>query len=123
MKIHIKLWKEGISNRVFVPQFHGREHLNISVWMNALRSKDSETLMAFNEGMWAFVPRNSFYTGLEYEAAFQLSELSKLEEHIEILKDGLGLFEKLLGYKAEYFVPPNGRINNNLNLYLLQKWD
>ena len=50
----INLWKEGISNRVFVPQFHGREHLNISVWMNALRAKDNETLMAFNEGMWAF---------------------------------------------------------------------
>ena len=110
-----KLWKEGIGNHVFIPQFHGREHLNISVWMNALRAKDNETLMAFNEGIWAFLPRNSFNTGLEYEAAFQLSELSRLEEHIEILKDGIGLFEKLLGYKAEYFVPPNGRINNKLN--------
>jgi hypothetical protein len=110
-----KLWKEGISNHVFISQFHGREHLNISLWMNALRAKDHETLLAFNEGMWAFIPKNSFRTGLEYEAAFQLSELSELEEHTEILRDGLGLFEELFGYKAEYFVPPNGRINNKLN--------
>jgi hypothetical protein len=110
-----KLWKEGIRNQVFVSQFHGREHLNISLWMNALRAKDHETLLAFNEGMWAFVPKNNFRKRLEYEAAFQLSELSELEEHIEILRDGLGLFEKLFGYKAEYFVPPNGRINNKLN--------
>lgn len=111
----LKLWKEGINNRVFIPQFHGREHLNVSVWMNALRMKDTETLLAFNEGMWAFLPRSSIYTGLEYEAAFQLSVLSKLDEHIEILNDGIELFEKQLGYKAEYFVPPNGRINNKLN--------
>jgi len=77
--------------------------------------KDTETHMAFNEGMWAFMPRNSLYSGLEFEAAFQLSELSKLEEQIEILKDGIVLFERLLGYKAKYFVPPNGRINNTLN--------
>ena len=62
-----------------------------------------------------FMPRNNYHTGLEYEAAFQLSELSKLEEHIEILEDGISLFEKLFGYKAKYFVPPNGRINNKLN--------
>jgi|WetSurMetagenome_2_1015567.scaffolds.fasta_scaffold141726_1 hypothetical protein len=112
----IKFWKEGISNSVFIPQFHGREHLNISVWMNALRKKDSETLQAFNEGMWAFMPKNYTNSGLEYEAAFQLSELSRLEEHIEILEDGIGLFERILGYKPKYFVPPNGRINNMLNL-------
>jgi hypothetical protein len=112
----IKLWNEGIESRVFVPQFHGREHLNISVWMNALRTKDSETLMAFNEGMWAFRPKNGLNPGLEYEAAFQVSGLSELEEHKEILKDGIALFEKLLGYKPRYFVPPNGRINNRLNL-------
>jgi hypothetical protein len=112
----IKLWKEGITNHVFLPQFHGREHLNISFWMNALRKKDSETLQAFNEGMWSFMPKNYTNSGLEYEAAFQLSEFSRLEEHIEILQDGIGLFERILGYKPKYFVPPNGRINNRLNL-------
>jgi hypothetical protein len=110
-----KIWKEGISNHIFISQFHGREHLNISVWMNALRAKDHETLLAFDEGMWAFVPKNIYRAGLEYEAAFQLSELSKLEDQAEILKDGLDLFETLFGYKARYFVPPNGRINNMLN--------
>jgi hypothetical protein len=78
-----KLYKEGITNGIFIPQFHGREHLNVSLWMNALRAKDSETAMAFNEGVWAFIPKNNIRKGLEFEAAFQLSELSKMEEHIE----------------------------------------
>lgn len=116
-----KLWKEGVNSRVFMPQFHGREHLNISAWMKALRAHDNETLMAFDEGMWAFMPKHFYNNGIEYEAAFQLAELSEIEEHKEILKDGLGLFEKLIGYKAEYFVPPNGRINNRLNITCLEK--
>lgn len=110
-----KLYNEGIKSKIFIPQFHGREHLNVPVWMNALKSNNTETHLAFNEGMWAFVPKDNLWEGLEYEAAFQLSEMSELEVHKEILKEGLDLFEKLFGYKAEYFVPPNGHINNKLN--------
>ena len=111
-----KLWKEGISNRIFVPQFHGREHLNVPVWMRALRANDIETHMAFNEGIWSFIPQRRLLKGLEYEAAFQLDEPDDLEIYKEIIVDGLKLFAGLFGYKAKYFVPPNGRINNNLNL-------
>jgi hypothetical protein len=115
------LWKEGICNRVFVPQFHGREHLNISEWMKSLRVKDHETMLAFNEGMWAFVPKQSTINDLQYEAAFQLSETTDLEKHRIILIEGLDLFENLFGYKAEYFVPPNGIINNKLNSVCSEK--
>jgi len=110
-----RLWKEGISDNVFKPQFHGREHLNVSLWMNALIKKDKETMLAFNEGLWAFMPELYAGKGLEYEAAFQLSGISKLEKHKEIIKDGLKLFNDLFGYNALYFVPPNGRISNKLN--------
>jgi hypothetical protein len=41
------LWKEGIEKRLFVPQMHGREHLNVRAWMNALQSKDEKTLASF----------------------------------------------------------------------------
>jgi len=111
----IKFWKEGISKNLFVPQFHGREHLNVLSWMNALKANDRETHLAFKEGMWSFIPKYYNGTNLEYEAAFQLSELSELTDQGHIINDGLWLFESLLGYKAEYFVPPNGTINNRLN--------
>lgn len=110
-----KLYEEGMKNHIFIPQFHGREHLNVPVWMKALQSNNTETHLAFNEGMWAFVPKQKLWEGLEYEAAFQLSDMSELEIHKVILKEGLDLFERLFGYRAEYFVPPNGHINNLLN--------
>lgn len=112
---NLDLYHEGFQNRVFIPQFHGREHLNVAVWIKALQSNNLETHLAFNEGMWAFVPKENLWKGLEYEAAFQPSELSELETHEAIIKEGLDLFENLFGYRAKYFVPPNGHINNRLN--------
>lgn len=31
------LWKEGIKEGIFHPQFHGREHLNVTKWLAVLR--------------------------------------------------------------------------------------
>ena len=40
-----ELWKEGIEKRLFVPIFHGREHLNVQRWLRALRSGHRSTLL------------------------------------------------------------------------------
>ncbi len=109
------LYLQGIDNKIFIPQFHGREHLNVPVWMKALRNNDLETIIAFNEEMWAIIPKHLGKQGIELLAAFQLSDISDLDTQKEIIKEGLHLFLKLFGYSAEYFVPPNGHINNKLN--------
>jgi hypothetical protein len=114
------LWKEGIEKRLFIPQFHGREHLNVASWMRALKSRDKNTHLAFNEGLWGFVPDQELLTGIDFQAAFLLGNTDELEYHKRILTDGLDLFEKLFGYRAEYFVPPNGPFNNTLNKILFE---
>ena len=40
--------EKGIQNRLLVPAFHGREHLNVQRWLRALRSGCESTLLAFN---------------------------------------------------------------------------
>jgi hypothetical protein len=108
------LWKTGISNRLFVPQFHGREHLNVSEWLRALRGKDPATTAAFEEGMWGF--NNTGWNGsqVSYQAAFDIYELADLSFQQQAIIEGLGLFEQLFGYAARFFVPPNGPFNNGL---------
>lgn len=115
-----ELWKDGINNGVFIPQMHGREHLNVSSWMGALKSGDKHTLLAFNEGMWGFTPHSGTLPRTYYQRAFQLDDLSEIESHREILKTGLDLFERIFGYRAEYFVTPNGQISNLLNKTLFE---
>ena len=106
------LWVEGIRNKVFLPQFHGREHLNVAVWMKALKQNDVEARIAFDHGLWGFNNKHPF--GITYQAAFDLEYQNQLPLQVEIIKDGLRLFEQLFGYRASYFVPPNGPFNNQL---------
>jgi len=108
----LNLYRQGIEHNIFVPQFHGREHLNIAVWMNALRSGDPNTLDSFNENFWGYKNNNAF--GVMYQAAFDIESPEEITNQHEVLKDGLKLFKEIFGYKASYFVPPNGPINNQL---------
>ena len=106
------LWKEGIYQRLFVPQFHGREHLNVQVWLRALQENVRDTRIAFDHGIWGYNninPRNIYYN-----AAFELDNPDELDFHRSVISDGLRLFNELFGYKAEFFVPPNGPVNNRL---------
>lgn len=43
-----QLWQEGIKNKVFMPQFHGREHLNFQKWMKFLQN-DHDTRFCFEK--------------------------------------------------------------------------
>lgn len=104
------LWKQGAKANIFVPEFHGREHLNVQPWMRSLQSGDKEALLAFDYGIWSYNRKE----GMGFQAAFDLEFASDLKQQKAIITDGLDLFEKLHGYKAQFFVPPNGPINNEL---------
>lgn len=110
----IDMWRTGISQRLFVPEFHGREHLNVSTWLRALQAKDRDTLLAFKEKCWGIMNHLNHPHGIMYQAAFDLEMYEDIEYQIEVLQSGLKLFEDIHGYKASYFVPPNGPFNNEL---------
>jgi len=107
-----ELWQQGIKTNLFIPQFHGREHLNVAVWMRALQQQDPHTLAAFEKAVWGF--KNTNANRINYQAAFDLEFPEDIAAQKKIIADGLALFEQLHGYKASFFVPPNGPINNAL---------
>lgn len=108
-----ELWKEGIDKRLFVPQMHGREHLNVPDWMRALRSGDKHALLSFREQFWGYIPVSD--PEADYLAAFLAEGREDLLVMEKIIEDGLNLFEELFSYRAVFFVPPNGVFNNSLN--------
>jgi hypothetical protein len=110
-----KLWQEGIRKQIFLPQMHGREHLNVPAWLKALQMSEPQTHLAFNEGLWGFVPDKTKLPGVDFQAAFLLGDPVELDFHRNAIIEGLDLFESIFGYRAQYFVPPNGPFNNALN--------
>jgi len=110
-----ELWKQGISERLFVPVLHGREHLNAQFWMRALQNENKSTLAAFDEGVTG-IPRKGI-GGEEvpnYQAAFLIETVDDLPYQKEVIRTGAELFEQLYGYRAKFFVPTNGWFNNSL---------
>ncbi|MBS1516022.1 MAG: hypothetical protein JSS63_13380 [Bacteroidetes bacterium] len=115
-----QLWQEGIKNKIFVPQFHGREHLNVKRWMNCLNGDFPATKLCFDYNFFGLSDVESNEIRGEFLAAVDIDDVSENIVLAEIIKDGLNLFEKLLGYKAEYFVAPNSLMNTGLEKDLSQ---
>lgn len=108
------LWKTGIVERIFVPQFHGREHLNVPVWMKALKSGNENARKAFMHGLWGISTAGDPTVRIEFQAAFDYMDPGDLVYHKEVIETGLDLFYELFGYRAVYFVPPNGAFSSKL---------
>jgi hypothetical protein len=107
-----KMWQLGVKENLFVPQFHGREHLNVQVWLRDLIKGNADSMKAFNENCWGFSNTNTL--GIDYQAAFDVEFKEDIQYQKLVIKEGLALFEKIHGYRADFFVPPNGPFNNQL---------
>ena len=49
-------YKSGIENKIFIPEFHGREHLNVNRWMNALKNNSKNTKIGFENHFLCLPP-------------------------------------------------------------------
>ncbi len=95
------LWKEGIYQKIFIPQFHGKEHVNIVRWMEALRERSQEIMFAFDEGTtFSGAGDYNFMEVLDYNSPEDLVVMK------ENLLDGLDVFESLFGFRSVSFIPP-----------------
>lgn len=106
----IDLIRKGIDLGFFLPQFHGREHLNVDVWMRALQQNHDVARLAFDSHVWSHINDHNF--GIFYQAAFDLESKADLKSQAHILDSGLTMFKQNFGYQASYFVPPNGPLSN-----------
>lgn len=106
-KNNLDLWKSGTSEGIFYPQYHGREHLNVSLFMLHLQLRNSDTLFGFNHKMPGSIQlRNPNEGNIYVEATNALSEDDKQNKKAIIL-EGLQMFEELNGYKSESYIPTN----------------
>ena len=102
-----KLWKEGIEKKLFRPQFHGREHLYVERWMNALRMNLPETMIAFNLQMFGIGTTITSEKRKSYLAAFDIDRPEDVNPVKEYISEGLQIFIELFGYSSKSFVAPN----------------
>jgi len=102
-----ELWQEGLNKGFFIPQFHGREHFNIPVWMRALQKRNKDVQFAFDLGMAGIFPKKNPEKGNEYLIAYLYETQEDVILHQLSISEGLDLFEQIWGYKSETFIAPS----------------
>jgi len=100
------LWKEGMTAKVFHPQFHGREHLNVQRWLKALCENIGNVRLAFENRMYDLsesgvtITENSFMDSMAFNTTAEFDSINSF------IADGLNIFEELFGYRSKSFIAP-----------------
>ncbi len=102
----ISLWKQGMDHKLFHPQFHGREHLLVPVWMKELQQDNKVLHAAFEEGVFSVPVLSSFYQKRKnLQAAFDYSLVENIKNfQEEAITEGMKIFKEYFGFTSKSFI-------------------
>lgn len=101
-----EMWQKGMSENIFYPQFHGREHLNIPMWLNSLKNNHYGIRKTFEMGGWQSRVKSSEDTRIFIVRALNYKDEIDLSFMKNSIEDGLSIFERILGYRSKSFMAP-----------------
>ncbi len=111
-------WEKGMKREVFLPEYHGRDHLNAPVWMKALKNVDERLHFCF-DNRYAFYQTDSMSINPVYTFYFESEDDYLFLENS--LKEGVDLFQDAFGRKPDVFSPPNGMFHRRFYKALAEK--
>ncbi len=114
------LWQEGIEKKIFIPQYHGREHLNVPLWLKILKSDNRAFKDAFDLGFWGLPKRFYDSKTLNVQAAYGSDNEHDIAFYKDSIYEGLNLFEEIFGFRSKTFIANNYTWSPELNSTLKQ---
>lgn len=113
-----KTWKEGIKDKLFYPQLHGREHVNVPLWLKSLKFDYPGARLAFNNGVFSIIVDKEFDNRGKNTTALKYDGDNEFEIIKQSLYDASIMFEKLFGYKSKSFIAPSFSWNRKIEAIL-----
>jgi hypothetical protein len=104
----LDLWKKGFEDNIFVPEIHGREHINVRRYMKILKCHEGKEGMRFALDLHSVGP--SEYKGYKfpnYLGALHPECKAEIPELYQHVLDAGQLFESYMGYEPRVFIAPN----------------
>jgi hypothetical protein len=102
----LELIKEGMEKGIYIPQFHGREHIHVKRYMEAINSNSEKEHIAFANraiiSTKSTVCKNPFE--LSYFKGFDFSSIDEYNEIESIHRDGLRIFKDIFGMPSTTFM-------------------
>jgi hypothetical protein len=99
----ISMINEGVSEGIFTPQFHGREHVNVPFWMSLLMT-DENFRIAFDQEVFGL--SNDIFPKLNKSVQATYDTLD-VDYQNNSISEGLVNFENIFGFKSKSFISNN----------------
>ncbi|KAB1063540.1 hypothetical protein [Salibacter halophilus] len=100
------LYRQGLKDGLIQSQFHGREHVNVNRWLDALKTGDKRFHDAFEERQFTVAEQGRTSGRRDYLDAFGRAYNIEFESEESIIRSGLDLFEEIWGFKSKSFIAP-----------------
>jgi hypothetical protein len=113
-----KMLKEGIEKKLIKPQCHGREHLNVDLFNIFLKEKNPILWDNLRNHSYTGLPRHASKPNVFYTEAYGFWDIDEIEQHKQIIKDGVNCFKSVYGYPSKTFTAPGQKIHPSLFKYL-----
>lgn len=115
------LWRQGLDEGIFVPEYHGREHISVQLWLNKLREGNKDLLKAFNHGVVAVNSPGTLAGISDFRAEFFFENIRQMEYLYQSLRSGVKMFRDVFGYVPALFVPGNGIFHPDFEVALYEQ--
>jgi hypothetical protein len=115
-----ELWKEGMRDGIFYPQFHAREHLQVSRWLAYLKDQDSETARAFHHNVFGLSTSVTNEDRRSYLAAYEVENEKQQQFVLDSICEGLRKFQNVFGFKSESAIAPNYTWNHEMEKVMVE---
>ena len=102
----VQLYNEGITKKMLLPQFHGREHVNVARWLKALQQNDKAAQLAFEQNMFSVHAEHKPTVVNEWMDALDADTDEELQTKPAIVEEGLQLFKTIWGFHSKSFIAP-----------------
>ncbi|QSS98024.1 hypothetical protein [Psychroflexus sp. ALD_RP9] len=101
-------WLAGINNKIFYPEYHGREHFNVPLLMNLLQNSE-DLKFAFKKGVVHIPLKDIKPKKLKTLApAYYVNRKEEFDYYKNSLREGISIFKHLFKYQPKVFAAPNG---------------
>ena len=98
-----ELWQQGMTENLLAPQFHGREHFNLTLFNQLLEHRNQQLMDVLETRS---LPSLHHHGKISFTAAFAYEAFSTLQHFDPIIKDGVKRFREVFGYSPVHFCPP-----------------
>tara|TARA_Y100001978_G_scaffold183063_1_gene180365 strand:- start:159 stop:1280 length:1122 start_codon:yes stop_codon:yes gene_type:complete len=102
----MELYNQGLKEGLIQMQFHGREHVNVNRWLEALQAGDQRFMDAFLEGQFTVAGQGRTSGRKDYLDSFGRAYSHEYESEKSIIDSGMQLFEEIWGFKSLSFIAP-----------------